>query len=239
MGKIKVLLADSDKNFVETVCECLSNRNDVEVIGTCTDGQSVIPAVQELKPDIILLALALKGMDGFSILKSIQDACIPVSVIICSEFYNQICLRRAQMYGAAFYICKPVYYEALCNAIVECAKVSGCALINETEKTSAKRVIDNLVADFLMSIGISEDSEGFKYLCDAAVLANSHPEMMTSLTKQLYPELARINSSTAARVERDIRSAVCRAYKSGHLNIDGRRPTNREMILMLANMLPA
>ena len=55
------------------------------------------------------------------------------------------------------------------------------------------------------------------------------------MTKQLYPELARIFGSTAARVERNIRTAIFHAHAKGMLKPFSKRPTNKELIFAVAS----
>ena len=75
----------------------------------------------------------------------------------------------------------------------------------------------------------------YEYLCDAVELVRKEPEMISSVTKLLYPALARLNSTSPSRAERNIRTAISKACKTGGFNINGHRPTNREMIAYLVS----
>jgi len=87
----------------------------------------------------------------------------------------------------------------------------------------------------LAASGIPRQSFGYRYLCDAVAIVRRNPASLSAITKLLYPEIARINASTPARVERDIRSAIFYAHRHFDLQINGSRPTNREFIQLLTD----
>lgn len=238
MPPTKLLLADQNEDFIRSVTAYLSLKPDIVIAGACKSGEELLSRVCSERPDVILMELILEGMDGISVLKSIRGMKNRPSVIVCTEFFNEITIRRVRQCGASGFMCKPVSRDSLYDAIVESVDVSGEALSPDefTYEDSADGVPETL-ENYLSSLGVSRRAEGFKLICDAAFAALRRPELLTSMTKLLYPEVARMHDSTSARVERNIRTAIAQAHESGTLKLGGRRPTNREFISRLVERI--
>lgn len=94
----------------------------------------------------------------------------------------------------------------------------------------------------LLRIGFQASQKGYRYLREAVWIAYSRPETMDSVTKLLYPEIARLFATTDKQVERAIRAAVGTAWDKGELPICGEghtRPTNKMVIEQLVGALKA
>ena len=235
---IKLLLADSDLRFIRQANMFFSEMPDIEVIGNCTNGTDLLDQIKTLQPDAVVMELVLSGMDGLSVLKSLRGISWQPAIIICTDFYNEICIRRARKCGASAFLCKPVCQQSLYDTIVESINSMGNPFSDSdfTLEESDCLQTECEVTRQLLRIGISQDSEGYRYLCDAVALVRRKPEMISSMTKLLYPELAKMNSTTPACAERNIRSAIQRAFINGSFQINGRKPTNKEMIAYLADV---
>ncbi|MGI6239090.1 MAG: sporulation initiation factor Spo0A C-terminal domain-containing protein, partial [Christensenellales bacterium] len=156
--------------------------------------------------------------------------------IVCTEFFNEVCIRRARQFGASSFLCKPVRRQSLYDAIIESVNAMGDALMEcDIPIVEPRKARATAIADYLAARGIPRQSYGFRFLCDAVTISRQNPGALTAVTKSLYPEIARINESTPARVERDIRSAILHAYRHSNLRVNGARPTNREFIQLLAD----
>ena len=100
----------------------------------------------------------------------------------------------------------------------------------------------------LHEIGIPAHIKGYQYLRDAIVISVQDQEMLTSVTKILYPSIAKKHQTTPSRVERAIRHAIEVAWDRGDLetlqkffgytvsNTKG-KPTNSEFIAMIADKI--
>ncbi len=115
------------------------------------------------------------------------------------------------------------------------------------EQTTMKD-IETKITDMLHRIGVPANLMGYRYLCDAIVLAFESGKKALSVTKQIYPTVAKKNGTTAVRAERAMRNAIKVAWKRGDsdfqndvfgFTIDPKRgkPTNSEFITMLAEKL--
>lgn len=236
MRNIRLLIADHNERFAKDVAAFLREMAGIDVIGFCRRGDEIVEFIEKNAPAAVLLELILDGLDGFSVLKSFQGNPRAPSFIVCTEFCNEVCIRRARQWGASGFLSKPISRLALYDTIVESVNVMGRALTDCTNPIPppAKEPGADIRA-LLTSSGIPKQSYGYRYLCDAVSIASQNPASLSAITKNLYPEIARINASTPARVERDIRTAISYAHQHFDLKINGSRPTNREFIQLLTD----
>ena len=108
--------------------------------------------------------------------------------------------------------------------------------------------LESVVTDVIHEIGVPAHIKGYQYLREAIMLAIDDMDVINSVTKVLYPEVARKFNTTPSRVERAIRHAIEVAWDRGDLetlqkffgytvsNIKG-KPTNSEFIAMIADCL--
>ncbi len=112
--------------------------------------------------------------------------------------------------------------------------------IRITEDT--KRRVTRMIRD----LGVPANIKGYTYLRDAILMALTRPQAINSVTKVMYPEIARMNNTTPARVERAIRHAIEKAWSKGNnefankffgytLDMAKGKPTNSECIALIAD----
>ena len=105
-----------------------------------------------------------------------------------------------------------------------------------------------MVTDIIHQIGVPAHIKGYHYLREAIILAIENPDIINSITKQLYPTVAKKFSTTSSRVERAIRHGIEVAWDRGDVDVlnsyfgytihVGRgKPTNSEFIAMIADKL--
>lgn len=110
--------------------------------------------------------------------------------------------------------------------------------------------IEFAVTSAIQHMGIPANVMGYRYLRSAVMLAMDDTSVLDSVTKRLYPEVAKTGKTTAVRVERSIRNAISLAWRRGaadtdyfekhlHCRIDtgGRKPTNSELIALISDSL--
>ncbi len=129
---------------------------------------------------------------------------------------------------------------------------SGTGSSLEEEKAVAgKKPSYNLerdVTDMIHEIGVPAHIKGYQYLREAIMMSVEDPEMLGSITKVLYPTIARKNQTTASRVERAIRHAIEVAWNRGRMetldamfgytiNTGKGKPTNSEFIALIADKI--
>ncbi len=112
MSKIKALIIDDEVLARDLLRHYLSKDGRVEVIGECSNGFEGVLAIQELKPDLILLDIQMPKITGFEMLELIPDP----PVIIFSTAFDQYAIRAFEA-NAIDYLLKPYPYERVITAL--------------------------------------------------------------------------------------------------------------------------
>jgi DNA-binding NarL/FixJ family response regulator len=97
---IKVLIVDDQRTFGEALQLALGREADLHVVDVVTDGSSALAAVNQLKPDVILMDVAMPGMGGIEATRRIKDADPDAQVLILSGYEDDLLLARAFQAGA-------------------------------------------------------------------------------------------------------------------------------------------
>lgn len=132
------------------------------------------------------------------------------------------------------------------NNIKSCSKTQ--TLYKNNDEDSEQKLLNVKLSNLLMTVGIPANTQGYKYLRCAIILVFQHPDYAKSITKQLYPIVAKQFDTTASRVERSISHAIEIAWNRGKIDkINGvfgidlfgkyDRPTNGELIALLSDKL--
>lgn len=115
----RVLVVDDAANLRELLTLLLEIEDDFEVVGTASDGQQAIEAAQSLRPDVILLDLAMPVMDGLQALPALRE-CVPgARIVIFSGFEHQALADEALEAGADAYIEKGTSVTQLVHQLRE------------------------------------------------------------------------------------------------------------------------
>jgi len=113
--KIKVLLVDDEKEFVESLSERLELRNlDADI---AYDGEQALEAVKEGEPDLMVLDLRMPGIDGIEVLRRVKKTNPDVQVIILTGHGTEKEEKMAKKLGAFAYLKKPVDVDQLVGTL--------------------------------------------------------------------------------------------------------------------------
>lgn len=100
----RVLVVDDAANLRELLTLLLEVEDDFEVVGTAADGQQAIAAAVALRPDVVLLDLAMPVMDGLQALPALRESLPGARIVIFSGFEHQALAEEALQAGADAYI---------------------------------------------------------------------------------------------------------------------------------------
>lgn len=114
---IKVLFADDHEMVRIGVSAYLSAQPDIDIIAEADDGAPAVKLALELKPDIILMDLVMKGMDGIEATKKIIEAWPEAKIIIVTSFLDDEKVYPALEAGATSYLLKTSKADEIAKAI--------------------------------------------------------------------------------------------------------------------------
>ena len=242
MNKLKVVLADEDKQLIDCLDKNFKNIG-YDVVATTNNGEELIELVNKFKPDLVITDIVLQGADGFKLLEKADLS--KTKVIIQSSLSIDGFINKAISMGASYYCIKPFDFETLKDRIedIMSENKSGGRVYNG--KTNQKK---KKITNIFITVGIPAHIKGYQFLREAIKLAIANPEIINSITKKLYPTIAEKYSTSASKVERAIRHAIEVAWNRGKIeninNLFGikvyssnEKPTNGEFIALVADKM--
>ena len=115
MKKMKILLVDDEKEFVETLSERMKMRDLPSDVAL--DGEQALQMVEEETPDVILLDLKMPGIDGMEVLRRVKKAYPDVQVIMLTGHGSEKDEEEARRLGAYDYLQKPTGVDKIVQTI--------------------------------------------------------------------------------------------------------------------------
>lgn len=141
MKPIRVLLADDHTLVLAGIRGLLTRLPEVEVVGESADGRETLRLAEALRPDIVLLDIAMPGMNGLEVAQRLADVDPAIRVVILSMHASEEYVLRALRAGAAGYLLKD-------SAVAELELAIRAVARGETYLSPpvSKRVVDEYVA---------------------------------------------------------------------------------------------
>ena len=248
-NKIKVLIADDNKEFCAQ-CSALLRTYGYETVVAPKDGFRVVELVEENQPNIVLLDVFMPRLDAIGVMKTIRESQISVQPLfmMMSTFDNPVLERELLNSGASYYFLKPFDTDVLVERIVQISGYKKADILDLPGAGKLQPDLEMMVTEIIHQIGVPAHIKGYHYLRESILLAVNNADIINSVTKQLYPTVAKKFCTTSSRVERAIRHAIEVAWDRGDVDIlnsyfgytihNGRgKPTNSEFIAMIADKL--
>ena len=247
--RIKIMIAENSTEFSKE-CEKLLNSYGMEVMLIEKDGEVLNSAIVNYTPDVVLADVFMPHCDIMGVLDNINRMDIskkPKIFAMCS-FDNQLLESQVLERGASYYFIRPFSVEILAKRIVQFTGFHSEALPSELANPVNYNELEVMITDIIHQIGVPAHIKGYHYLREAIILSINNPEIINSITKQLYPTVAKKFKTTPSRVERAIRHGIEVAWDRGNVDVlnsyfgytihIGRgKPTNSEFIAMIADKL--
>ena len=117
-SKIRVLIADDHRLFADALEAILTIDERIEVVGKAYDGEQAIRLAAAEKPDVILMDIAMPGVDGVEATKRIRRKRKATSVLMLTGSNSRTDVDRAREAGAAGYVTKDRIASQLIESIV-------------------------------------------------------------------------------------------------------------------------
>lgn len=244
MEKIKVFIADDNRELCELLREYIDQQPDLQVMQVANNGSQVLAALQEARPDVLLLDIIMPHLDGIGVMEKLADAPHRPRVVVLTAFGHEHVTRRAAELGADYCVLKPFDLDVLAARIREVARGTPA----RAAPAPRPRSLDAEVTSIIREVGIPAHIRGYSYLRDAILMVIEDLELINAVTKSLYPAIAQKHRTTPSRVERAIRHAIEVAWNRGNLEAieemfgytvsrDKGKPTNAQFIAMVADRM--
>ena len=248
-SKIKVLIGDdANKDFCAQLASILRHYG-VSIVACPKDGKRVVEMIKTQHPTVVLMDAFMHNLDAIGVMKEIASSDLPDAPLFMtmSTCDNKVLQRELTATGSVYHFLQPFDVEVMAERIVQMA--GNEHPMDLTSKSGNREVdLEVMVTEIIHQIGVPAHIKGYHYLRDAIIMCVQTPEIINSVTKQLYPNVAKLHDTTSSRVERAIRHAIEVAWDRGDVDtlnsyfgytIHNQRgkPTNSEFIAMIADKL--
>jgi DNA-binding NarL/FixJ family response regulator len=114
---IRIVVAEDHKLVRRSIRYLLDASGEIEVVGEAENGADAVSLAEQLKPDLIVMDIAMPRQDGITATKRIQELELPTQVLILSIYDNRALVQQALKSGARGYVLKRALTAELLPAI--------------------------------------------------------------------------------------------------------------------------
>lgn len=248
--KLKIIVADDSADFGQGCAKALVSYG-MDVVLCEKDGSALFAKIKQVKPDVVLADVFMPNLDILGVLEKISDMSEKERpmVMALSSYDNQRLERETLMAGASYYFLKPIDINTMAERIIKLSgwrSESSPVVVKDNVVTDTE--LEIMITDIIHQIGVPAHIKGYHYLREAIKLSVKNDEIINSVTKLLYPTVAKKHNTTSSRVERAIRHAIEVAWDRGDIDVlnsyfgytvqnERGKPTNSEFIAMISDKL--
>ncbi len=246
--KLRAIVVQPNMENMRSVCEFLKTH-DYEISATTPSGSEAASIIIKKHPDVVISDAYLLDVDVCGMLEQLESSGYDgKAVIVVATGINSACIiENVLNHGVDMFTLIPFdgsFADKKIRDIHERKKSSPA--VSRTQHGSEMDKFDllNYVSGLMHEVGVPASIRGYDYIRESIMMALNDRNILKSITKELYPTIAKSNDTTSSRVERAIRHAVEVAWQRGDVevlnNIFGYtvksskgKPTNGEFISML------
>lgn len=248
--ELKIVIADDSSELGES-CAKTFKAYGMRVTLCEKDGMKLLTKIKSEKPDVVLSDVFMPNLDVLGVINNLKESGAKQKPMIMamSGFDNPRLEKELIEAGTDYYFLKPFDVNTMAQRIIQ---LSGWKNEKEPLVVRDNVVTDTqlevMITDIIHQIGVPAHIKGYHYLREAIVLSIKNSEVINSVTKILYPTVAKKHGTTASRVERAIRHAIEVAWDRGDIDVlnsyfgytiqnERGKPTNSEFIAMISDKL--
>jgi two-component system response regulator NreC len=140
---IKILLADDHSMVRQGFRRILEAQQDIEIVGEASDGREAVALVEQLKPDVVVMDVAMPGLNGIEATRRISEVSPRTRVLALSMHKDGVYVREILRAGARGYLLKDAFDADLIAAVRAVARGEGYI---------APAVADSVLADYRQQV---------------------------------------------------------------------------------------
>lgn len=246
VSNLSVLLTDEKDDATLKLATVLrSNKMDVRMCAK--NGAELLKCYEDYHPEVIIMDAFLQHIDAMGVISRIntKNPTKRPLIIVMSGIDNPNFEREITKCGVDYYFLKPIDPKMMAERIIQISSWKGVGI---TAHYEAQEDLTVVITDILHQIGVPAHIKGYQYVREAIKLTVENPEMLNSVTKILYPTVAKNFKSTSSRVERAIRHAIEVAWDRGDVEVlnsyfgytiqsQRGKPTNSEFVAMISDKI--
>ena len=251
--KIKVMISDENAEYRAIIRENLL-RAGFDVAEESDTGIDTLNKIKRTSPDIVIIDAWIPKQDVIQVLKTAKTIFSGASqcpdFIVISFVSNPNLFAEAMENGAAYCMLKPLDFQTLYDRLNRIYRNRQSAGKDKNGSGDSYLFsgsdLEKQITEILHKVGVPAHIKGYNYLRTAILMTTEDNDLINSVTKILYPAVAKKYQTTASRVERAIRHAIEVAWNRGDIDIlnsyfgytiqnERGKPTNSEFIAMISD----
>lgn len=238
--ELRILFSEQSEEIVQNTKRFFDEKG-IKTYFCAKDGRQVLQAIEQIKPQVVFLDIFLSGTDAIGVKKESEKLAYPPKLYFATgSTVSERITDQVLEAGYDYYFLKPYALEMVLDRTEQ--------LLGREYGKKNSYDLEYRVSETLHTMGVPAHIKGYSLLRQGIIMVINDPEVITLVTKRLYPELAKANKTTASRVERAIRHAIEVAWDRGNVevmndyfgytisNMRG-KPTNSEFIAMISDRL--
>ncbi len=245
--KLKIMIVQENSDYTLHTVKFLENYG-FDVATVAKDGSKVVEFIKINSPDIVLMDAFMPKVDALGVLAQLKNISLAKRPVIALMLTGDNPRFESELIsaGADYCFIKPFELNIMAERLVQISGWSDQMPARQNERADSD--LEIVISDIMRQIGVPAHIKGYQYLRESIALSIKDPELMHSVTKILYPTVAKNNKTTPSRVERAIRHAIEVAWDRGDVDVLSSyfgytiqntrgKPTNSEFIAMISDKL--
>lgn len=249
MQNKKTILIGDNSMDLGVACGDLLVKMGYNVTLVPRDGNKVLDGIKNIAPNVVVVESFMAQFDAIAVMKKVRHSMtVKPSFIVISGYDNKVIEKDILDNGASHYMLKPIDPHELCERICALSSCSDDNTISPDTSIAASDDLETIVTEVILNIGVPAHVKGYHYIRYSIMLCVKEQNLINSVTKVLYPTVAKQYDTTSSRVERAIRHAIEIAWDRGDVdvlnsyfgftvNTSRGKPTNSEFIAMISDRL--
>jgi two-component system response regulator (stage 0 sporulation protein A) len=244
--QIKIMMVQENNDYASHCVKFFENYG-FDVVSVAKDGSRVVEYIKINNPDIVLMDAFMPKVDALGVLGQLKKEKLPKRPIVALLLAGDNPRFESELFsaGADYCFIKPFELNIMAERLMQ---ISGWSQYPARQTERSDSDLEIVISDIMRQIGVPAHIKGYQYLREAITLSIKSPDLMHSVTKVLYPTVAKNNKTTPSRVERAIRHAIEVAWDRGDVDVlssyfgytiqnSRGKPTNSEFIAMISDKL--
>ena len=237
MSVLKIVIADTSRDFCESLTGYIRFRKGLEILGASGDGEKAVQLIQKKTPNLLVMNPMIEN--SMALLSYIHKSGVSLNPLTFPQVKGRFIVPLSPEWSSP--------PGEMASQVVNLSEYIRNILepVSTAEYDAALEV---QISNLMRQLGIPAHLKGYQYLRKAIIMAMKDPAVMDGVTKILYPDIAKCYGTTASCVERAMRKAIAVAWERGNIDFlqyyfgctkkpQMAKPTNSEFIATVADIL--
>ena len=237
MSVLKIVIADTSRDFCESLTGYIRFRTGLEILGASGDGEKAVQLIQKKTPNLLVMNPMIEN--SMALLSYIHKSGVSLNSLTFPQVKGRFIVPLSPEWSSP--------PGEMASQVVNLSEYIRNILepVSTAEYDAALEV---QISNLMRQLGIPAHLKGYQYLRKAIIMAMKDPAVMDGVTKILYPDIAKCYGTTASCVERAMRKAIAVAWERGNIDFlqyyfgctkkpQMAKPTNSEFIATVADIL--